>query len=226
MAVNSSFDISIFHFDHSVIRQLFELSHDEQHKLGTVLATCDDSFRRLILDMIAIVENPRSTANDKARACAAIDEAIEAQYREGAPASSLRSRELSVVEGDPESNCAGRQTDSQEAAFACALRDLMKRKGVTQRDLAIRVGCTQPAISQMLNRQCRPQRQTILKLAEALDASPRQLWPDLEVADILDTVAAVQQDQDMTPEEADAYRHAMERTPTESAGKPLPKLRR
>jgi transcriptional regulator with XRE-family HTH domain len=116
--------------------------------------------------------------------------------------------------------------DSQEAAFANKLRDLLKNKGLTQGDLASRVGCSQPAISQMLTRKCRPQRQTILKLAAALDVHPRELWPDLEVTDILDTVAAVQQTQEMSEAEAEAFRRAMEAPAADTPAKSLPRRKR
>ncbi len=46
----------------------------------------------------------------------------------------------------------------------------------------------------MLNRTCRPQKKTIVKLAEALNVQPSDLWPDIEVAEMLDAVASFQQD--------------------------------
>ena len=102
--------------------------------------------------------------------------------------------------------------DCQEAAFADRLRELMTVKCVTQQELSNRVGCSQPAISQMLNRKCRPQKKTILKLAEALQVQPQELWPDLEVADMLDAVADFQQDDHvMTEAEAKALRDTANR---------------
>jgi transcriptional regulator with XRE-family HTH domain len=79
--------------------------------------------------------------------------------------------------------------DTQEAAFATRVRGLMEAKRISQQELAERVGCSQPAISQMLNRTCRPQKKTILKIAEALNVDARELWPDIEVAEMLDAVA-------------------------------------
>jgi transcriptional regulator with XRE-family HTH domain len=95
--------------------------------------------------------------------------------------------------------------NTQEESFATRLKNLMISKQISQRELADRTGCSQPAISQMLNRRCRPRKQTILKLAEALHAEPRELWPDIEVAEMLDAVASFQEDDHtMTAAEASA----------------------
>jgi transcriptional regulator with XRE-family HTH domain len=84
--------------------------------------------------------------------------------------------------------------NTQEATIAQRLREVMEAKHVSQSELASRGGCSQPAISQMLNRNCRPQKKTILKLAEALNVQPGDLWPDIDVAEIFDAVASFQED--------------------------------
>jgi transcriptional regulator with XRE-family HTH domain len=53
----------------------------------------------------------------------------------------------------------------------------MQAKKWTQEMLAEKAGVGQPAISNMLNRQCRPQRRTIQKFAAVLGVSPDELWP-------------------------------------------------
>ena len=113
--------------------------------------------------------------------------------------------------------------NTQEATFAQRLRELMETKRVSQQELAARARCSQPAISQMLNRACRPQKKTILKLAEALKVQPRDLWPDIEVAEALDAVAGFQQpDYVMTAAEARALADTSERNPPRSGAKSLP----
>ncbi len=67
--------------------------------------------------------------------------------------------------------------DRQEATFAERLSALMGEKGLTQAELAERVGVGQPAISMMLNRSCRPQNKTVRKIADALGVTPDDLWP-------------------------------------------------
>jgi transcriptional regulator with XRE-family HTH domain len=53
----------------------------------------------------------------------------------------------------------------------------MEERGVTQTELAERIGVGQPAISNMLCRQCRPQKRTVEKIAAALEVAPEELWP-------------------------------------------------
>jgi transcriptional regulator with XRE-family HTH domain len=73
--------------------------------------------------------------------------------------------------------------DQEEASFADRLRSLMEKKGLTQEQLAAKVGVGQPAISMMLQRNCRPQRRTVLRLAEAFGVSPEELWPKVKERD-------------------------------------------
>ena len=112
---------------------------------------------------------------------------------------------------------------SQEAEFAEKLRELLRARAITQAELAARVGSSQPAISLMLKRQCRPQKSTILSIASALNVDPRELWRDIEVSDILDTIVAAQESQTMTDAEADALRSALERPAPAAPAAPLPK---
>jgi transcriptional regulator with XRE-family HTH domain len=52
----------------------------------------------------------------------------------------------------------------------------MERKNISQAELAKAIGVSQPAISLLLARKCRPQRRTVEKLAEALNVETRELW--------------------------------------------------
>src|SRR5439155_4487438 len=113
--------------------------------------------------------------------------------------------------------------NSQEATFAQRLRTLMETKQISQQELADRAHCSQPAISQMLNRACRPQKKTILKLAEALNVNARDLWPDIDVAETLDAVSSFQQpDYVMTPAEARALADTSKRNSPKIRAKALP----
>ncbi|MFN9292273.1 MAG: helix-turn-helix domain-containing protein, partial [Planctomyces sp.] len=69
------------------------------------------------------------------------------------------------------------ELDAEEATFAERLRAIMEAKNVSQEQLALLTGVGQPAISNMLKRQCRPQRRTIVRLAQALDVAESELWP-------------------------------------------------
>jgi lambda repressor-like predicted transcriptional regulator len=81
---------------------------------------------------------------------------------------------------DPEASDILARMDEEEAVFARRLSELMEAKGLTQAELAARVGLGQPAVSMMLNRTCRPQRKTVLRFAQALEVSPQELWQQFQ----------------------------------------------
>jgi len=95
----------------------------------------------------------------------------------GYPGLDLEEAETISAPVNPEANSVLERMDREEAVFAERLRALMEAKGVTQAELAARLGIGQPAISMMLNRECRPQRRTVCRFAEALGVSPEELWP-------------------------------------------------
>jgi len=69
------------------------------------------------------------------------------------------------------------ELDREEADFAVKLQTLMTERGMTQTALAEKIGISQPAIAQMLKRNCRPQQRTIDRLAAAFDLPADELWP-------------------------------------------------
>ena len=227
MAIGISNSNSDFTLDIRVIRSMLEMSKESREQLMFALDNCSDEARQELLKLIAIADNPKSKDDDKASARATIYEALKFQVSEEAFGVNLSGIERADVGSSPETDRISQQIDSQEDQFARKLRELMKAKGLTQMELARRSECTQPAISQMLNRKCRPQKRTILKLAAALDVEPTDLWPDLDVTDILDTIAAVQTDDEhLSAEEAAAIERAVQSEAPGTAGKPLPKLKR
>jgi transcriptional regulator with XRE-family HTH domain len=65
----------------------------------------------------------------------------------------------------------------QNDYFAEAVLMCLKRQKVTQSAIAKRIGIGQSAVSMILSRQCRPQRETVKKFAKALGVAAEQLWP-------------------------------------------------
>ncbi len=182
--------------------------------------------RQTVWRMLAVIENPASTVHEKQRACSTIRDAFELHDEPHCFGVNLAKSEVNAAASYASVDRVANELDSQEAAFAEKLREFMKLRAITQSELASRVGCTQPAISQMLKRACRPQRKTILALANALNVAPHELWPDLDVTDILDTVAAVQQEQTMSEAEAEAFCRALGRPAAVVPANPLPKRKR
>lgn len=99
----------------------------------------------------------------------------------GIPGLDLEEAEKIAPMVDPSAGPLLAEMDRQEATFAERLRTAMATKGLTQSELAAKVGIGQPAISMMLNRTCRPQRKTVQKIALALGLESEDLWPTEKV---------------------------------------------
>ena len=180
--------------------------------------------RQTTLEMLRIIDDPDSSVEQRHRASRTIREALlQVESSEVSGVSLTRPAQASMREDLPDLES---RLDSQEASFWRKVHEILKSKSITQSQLADRLGITQPAVSQMLNRRCRPQRSTIMSLATALSVEPTELWPDLEVSDLLDQVAAFQQEQPMTESEAAAIQRTLKRDVPNVPARPLPKWKR
>jgi transcriptional regulator with XRE-family HTH domain len=178
--------------------------------------------------MLSVVESATATPAERKRALMTIADALSLNPDDdGEYGQDLFASESKAAARFPHLAREVDKMDTQEATFARRLRELMEAKHVTQQELAERVGCSQPAISQMLNRTCRPQKRTILKVAEALHVPARDLWPDLELAEMLDAVAAFQAEEHvMTEAEVAALSDTAKRNTPRIPVKRLPPRRR
>jgi len=134
---------------------------------------CAPEIQKVIDDMCAICASDDADEDQKRRAMHTIIEALFPSLAVDLLECVERVRSL------PESQAYEKELDAQEATFAERLKGAMDAKGWTQEKLAERTGVGQPAISNMLNRQCRPQTRTVLRLAEAMGIPPENLWPDM-----------------------------------------------
>lgn len=98
----------------------------------------------------------------------------------GLPGLDLMEAEEIASDISPEAKDVFARMDQEEAVFAERLRELMAKNQLTQTKLAEMIGVGQSAISMMLQRNCRPQKKTVLRLAEALDVTPEILWPNIK----------------------------------------------
>lgn len=147
-------------------------------KLIGAYLECSDAVRAGIRDMIAVLNDPATDKDDREMALATLADAILPDRRKGQLGVDLEQSERDEAARGAEWRQAVQRMDTEEAAFAERLRAIMAQRHVTQEQLAARIGVGQPAISNMLNRQCRPQNRTVLRLAEALEVEPGELWPD------------------------------------------------
>ncbi len=199
------------------------LPADRKRFLGALIE-CSDEVQRVVISLLNVVKDPRTTPDERKRALMTIADAlflnpceVDGQYGQDLAAS-----EADAARSEPLAREV-QKMNAQEETFARRLRELMDAKQISQRELAERVGCSQPAISQMLRRMCRPQKRTILRLAEALNVHPRDLWPDIDVVDMLDAVTSFQEDNyTMTAAEAEALSGTANKNRPKVQAKSLP----
>ena len=211
-----------------MMRWLGTMPLQTRRRVLCALAECSDEIQGVVFQMMNIVEDRRTAPLERQRALMTIADALSLNPDdEGEYGQDLAASETKAAVVYPSLAHEVQKMDAQEAAFADRLRKLMTAKCVTQQELAERAGCSQPAVSQMLNRNCRPQKKTILKLAEALQVQPQELWPDLQVAEMLDAAASFQQDEHvMTEAEAKALRDTTNRNVPKIPVRSLPTRQR
>jgi lambda repressor-like predicted transcriptional regulator len=127
-----------------------------------------ESHKATVNRMVQIVSDASADLDERERALDVIMDALSlsAPPCPGTP------------NGSPEGAAVRAEMDREQDTFATRLRTLLAAKGMTQINLAARIGVHQSAISMLLNRNCRPQRSTVEKLARALEVTPEELWPE------------------------------------------------
>jgi lambda repressor-like predicted transcriptional regulator len=135
---------------------------------------CSEPIQQVVLEMIDIIESKESTSEDRD---AALNTLIEALFTGKTTEFCEEEDAVVATEG---CQAVSAQLDSEHGEFAARVRSLMAKKGLNQADLAREAGITQPAVANILNRNCRPQRRTVIKFAVALGVEPHELWPDDE----------------------------------------------
>lgn len=200
----------------------------ERKRFFGALAECSDAIQEAVGRLLHVVKGPETTPPERQRALMTMADALFPNSdKVGEYGLDIAESEAGAAAENPSLAREVQRMDAQEATFAERLRKLIQAKRISQQKLAERIGVSQPAISQMLNRNCRPQKKTILKLAEALNVRPCDLWADIEVVEMLDAVASFQQDDYvMTDAEARALSDTSRRSRPKIQAKSLPKRRR
>lgn len=140
---------------------------------------CSDDIQAGIRDMLEIIHDPNTDNDDRNMALSTLADALFPNPHEGQLGMDLEESEKHGAEYSEEMRITLEAMDQEEKNFADRLRHVMEQQKITQEDLAARIHVGQPAISNMLNRQCRPQRRTVYRLAESLGISPEELWPGI-----------------------------------------------
>jgi len=220
-------------FPNEAFRAILNIDAKQRELIHRYLE-CSDDVQSVVRSMFAVLEHSLTTNEDRQRAITTIADTLFVNPMEGhgnygfdfLTAERDAARKHEQVERRSVVAARLDQLDSQEATFAQRLRKILEEKNVTQEELAARIDCTQSAVSKMLSRDARPQRKTIFKMALALNVQPTDLWPNLEVAAILDSVDDFFADRELTEEQAKAIEAASSRPPVKVKTRELPSRKR
>ena len=135
---------------------------------------CSPEIQAAVDDMIAIVQSENATADEKNGALLTIVEALFPRLA----ADYLESCEQ--AERSPQAVEQRAALRAEQEYFSQNIRRIMRERNLTQEALAQLAGVGQSAISNLLNRNLRPQRRTVIRIAGALGVEPRSLWPGIE----------------------------------------------
>ena len=152
------------------------------HGIFRAFMECSNELQEHACSMFAIISDPETTEDERQLTLMTLADILfpNPDEEDGLLGGDLKRMESLGAKHFPETKAVLEQMDCEEATFAERLRDLLVKRNLTQAQLASMIGVTQPAISMMLQRECRPQRRTILKLAAALNVPPAELWPGFQ----------------------------------------------
>ncbi|HEY7426547.1 MAG TPA: helix-turn-helix transcriptional regulator [Gemmataceae bacterium] len=141
------------------------------------LAECDEELRAEAIELFKQLASGELDEEQRFATAALLAEILFPNGDpKGAPGLDLAEAEAIAPSIAPEAKNILARMDEEESFFAHRLRELMAARGLTQAELAAKVGIGQPAISMMLNRACRPQRKTVLRFAQALGVPAEEMW--------------------------------------------------
>jgi lambda repressor-like predicted transcriptional regulator len=141
---------------------------------------CSDEIQAGIRELLDILNDPETDEDDRDATLFTLADALFPNRHEGRLGMDLEESEQLGADFSDEMRQAVEELDREEETFAKRLRAVMEQRGLNQEALAAKLGIGQPAISNMLKRQCRPQRRTVLRFAEVLEVSPEELWPGFD----------------------------------------------
>ncbi len=158
-------------------------SQKTQNDFMRALMECSPELKEQVLLLLKeVVCSDDVDPDDKEMAMFTIADILFPNPHKGLHGMDLQESEEEASQKDSELEEIVRQMDAEEATFAQQLQALMDEQGMSQSELAMAVGLGQSAIANLLARNCRPQRRTVTKLANALGVSPDELWPKTDQA--------------------------------------------
>jgi lambda repressor-like predicted transcriptional regulator len=157
-------------------RDIRQLTLLQATKFLRAYLECSDAIQAHIRELLPIVNDPNTDADDREMSLATLADLLFPDSESPLGVDLEESEKLDAACSN-ETHSIIENLDREEQLFADRLRVAIESKGLTQLELADKLGIGQPAISNMLTRRCRPQRKTIIRLADILSVSPEDLWP-------------------------------------------------
>jgi lambda repressor-like predicted transcriptional regulator len=152
-------------------RDIRQLTLMQAAKFLRAYLECSDAIQTHIRELLPIISDPNTDSDDREMTLATLADLLFPD------SDNPLGGDWDEAEHSLEGRSCIEEMDREEQHFADRLRATLESKGMTQLELAEKLGVGQPAISNMLNRDCRPQRKTILRLSEILEIAPEALWP-------------------------------------------------
>jgi len=146
----------------------------EMQKWQKAYDSASPEIRDIVDTMVQIINDPGADDDERQAAIDTMDEALFPTFTNGVYGIPIEDTAVDA-DGNPIDDV---ETREKEKVFARKVKAAMKRRGMTQTQLAQRIGIGQPAVSMLLRRVCRPQKATVNRIAKALDLDPNDLWPE------------------------------------------------
>ena len=134
---------------------------------------CNFVMKQAVESMIAVIDSPESDEQDKMLAYHTIDGILKMEEH------AARDTFL-LTDDDP--GFGDRETDSQEESaaptattFGDRIRKLMEEKGITQAQLAERMGVSQPAVNKLITKTMKPKEETAKRMLDAMKITPEEV---------------------------------------------------
>ncbi len=163
----------------NTIQDIEKLELLKNAKILQAYLECSSEIQAGVREMLGIINDPDADPDDRDMALYTLADALFPNLYQGTLGMDLEESERDGAAYSDAMRQVVDAMDIEEATFADRLKSIMAERNLTQVALAKMVGLQQPAISNMLRRQCRPQRQTVLRFAEALGVEPETLWPGI-----------------------------------------------
>lgn len=143
----------------------------EVARLISAFAECSAEIQSHVLEMAGILNDESSTEDEKSLAFDAIAEALWL-----GTSADIAQRHANVLR-QPDGVVAREELREEQRSFGARVRAAMQVAGMTEEDLARRIGATPQTVGNILSGLSRPQLRTIERIAEVFGVAPDALWP-------------------------------------------------